>query len=168
MRYWPHLIIAAVISSGILFARSHWIDQGRAEVKAEWNAQKAEDAQAIAELREKVRLQEIKHADELAKVDANFQEVRLNDKLQTDHIIGELRAGNARLRDRFTCKPTTGSTNTGHTSASTSGRDAATQGGLQTADAEFLVRFADDADAVVQQLQACQAVVRADRGLHRE
>lgn len=167
LRYWPHLTVAAALIGGGLFLRSEWIEQGRNEVRAEWQEQKDKDAAAIAELRETIRKKEIKHAEELNAIDKNYQEVRLNDKLQTDHIIGDLRAGNARLRQRFTCPATSGGDKT-NTGTSTGQRDAATQGGLQTADAEFFIRFADDADAVVRQLHACQSVIRADRGLVHE
>lgn len=49
------------------------------------------------------------------------------------------------------------------TSSSPSGGDGTTRSRLSDADAEFFITFAADADKVVEQLAACQAVIKQDR-----
>lgn len=75
---------------------------------------------------------------------------------EKERTIADLRAGNRRLRERFQCPPNGVSRN----SQAPSSSDGATQSGLLDADAEFLVRFAAEADERVNQLTACQAVLK--------
>lgn len=70
-----------------------------------------------------------------------------------DAIIADLRSGNLRLRDKFRC-PTV-STPAGSSGGSNDSETA----GLQNEDAEFLVREADRADAVVRQLTLAQDII---------
>lgn len=139
---------------------------------AEVNGINAQHAQAItnatqrtldAEQRE--RDKEAQHATDMAALDAQHTKEMNDAKAAADTTIANLRAGSIRVRDRFTCnaagaKPTS---STGQAGTSASVGDGATAGGLQTADAEFLLREADRADAVTVQLGACQAIVRGDR-----
>lgn len=75
---------------------------------------------------------------------------------EKDRIIADLRTDNRRLRGRFTCQAPSlpGESN------SPGVGDAAAQGGLLREDAEFLVRFAAEADERVNELTACQAVLK--------
>lgn len=95
-------------------------------------------------------------------LDARFTE-ELNDaKREADDLVAAVRADERRLRNRFTCPAATGSAGSG-TSPGASVGDAGEESGLRTADAEFLIRLAAEADQVVTQLRACQAIVAADR-----
>ncbi|WP_396190009.1 lysis system i-spanin subunit Rz [Flavobacterium sp.] len=77
-------------------------------------------------------------------------------ELERNRLLAQLRSGERRLRERFTCRAA-------GTPAGAEGSADAPQGGLSPADGEFLVRFAADADSVVRQLTACQAILKADR-----
>lgn len=75
---------------------------------------------------------------------------------EKDRVLADLHNANLRLRRRFQC-PTTSVP--GDSGTATSG-DGASQSGLLVADAEFLVRLAAEADARVNQLTACQNVLK--------
>ena len=92
---------------------------------------------------------------EVADVRAEYARSEADAKAELDRLVGEL-GRERRLRQRFRCPaPEAG------TAGAPEGSDAAPQGGLLDADAEFLVRFAADADGVVRQLTACQNYVKA-------
>ena len=79
-------------------------------------------------------------------------------KANADRTIADIRAGNLRLRNRFTC-PSSAAEVTG----SATGSDGAGQAGLLGSDAEFLISEAERADKVVNQLTACQNILKAER-----
>jgi hypothetical protein len=84
-------------------------------------------------------------------------------RAQLDETIRCLRDGSCtavKLRQRFTCPRTQPATTIADGAG---GGDDSGERGLRDADAEFLVRYAHDADRVVRKLAACQAVVTADR-----
>lgn len=83
------------------------------------------------------------------------EETRIAREADTARTIAGLRAGTVKLRPRFQCP------RVDRPAAPAAGSDDAAEGGLQIEDAEFLVREADRADGIVQQLTACQAVVQA-------
>lgn len=120
-------------------------------------------AEAVAKLQQQARDKERQHGEQLATIDQQHQEKLSHEINSRDRTIADLRAGNVRVRQRFTC-PAASDQRVPSTSTSTSGGDEAQAGGLQREDAEFFVRFASEADEVTLQLQACQATVRSDRG----
>jgi hypothetical protein len=129
-------------------------------VIAKANAAHAKD---LADKLAAARAEEQSKAADMHAIDTQTIQDKQNEIDSRDSTIADLRAGSLRLRDHFTCSA--GSDKRLPDVAATAGkRDAARQGGLQQADAEFLVRLASDADQVARQLQACQAVVRSDRG----
>jgi len=77
--------------------------------------------------------------------------------------LNSLRDGTGRLFVNATC-PAAGGDPATAAPAAAGGRDGSTRAELSRADSEFLLRLGAEADAVVLQLTACQAVVRADRG----
>jgi hypothetical protein len=79
------------------------------------------------------------------------------DKIENekDAVIADLRSGDVRLRERFTCP-----TSVPNDTPASGERDGGEGRGLLEQDAEFLVRFAAEADARVKQLQSCQAVLK--------
>jgi hypothetical protein len=79
---------------------------------------------------------------------------------EKDAVIADLRAGNVRLRQRFTCPAPAVSEG----SAAPGERDGGERSGLLEQDAEFLVRLAAEADERVKQLQACQNVLKETQG----
>lgn len=122
------------------------------------------NASALALLQAKVRQQEQDKAAELAAIDQQHQQDIANREAISNRTIADLRAGTVRLRSDIAANEFAASVRLPSAAASTGQRNAAAGVGLRIADAEFLVRTADEADQVADQLRACQAVVRADRG----
>lgn len=108
------------------------------------------DAVVAARKEEQAKVQRyIAALDQLAK----DNEALTNEK---DRILADLHNANLRLRRRFTC-PAASVPGTPGTPAV---GDGAPQSGLLVEDAEFLVRLAAEADARVNQLTACQNVLK--------
>jgi len=97
-------------------------------------------------------------------LDTKYTEELNNAKLETENALAAVAAGELRLRNRFTCNSAASASGAGvATSPGASVDNAGEKGGLQGTDAAFLVRLASEADAVVTQLRACQAVIAGDR-----
>lgn len=93
-------------------------------------------------------------------------EERENDKAKADSIVAAYRSDNLRLQRRFAAV-TVAATGPAEATPGLAGNNATETIGLQGADVEFLVRFADDADQVANALRACQGVVLEYQGLYR-
>lgn len=122
------------------------------------------NASATALLQAKVRQQEQDKTAELAAIDQRHQQEIHDREAISNRTIADLRAGTVRLRNDIAAHEFAAAGSLPSAAAGTGQRDAAKGVGLRIADAEFLVRTADEADQVADQLRACQAVVRADRG----
>lgn len=109
-------------------------------------------AQQLIDVVEQERA-EVKKYTEIAAQLEQEKETLANEK---DAVIAGLRADTLRLRRRFTCPATSVSAE----SSASGERDGGEAGGLSKQDAEFLVRFAAEADERVIQLQACQNVLK--------
>jgi hypothetical protein len=164
----PYAIIAALL---VWFASlagiGYWQNTaGRTAERVAWqereNTQLAEANAKIIELNLKARTEEREHADRLAAVSIKYQEDIRNEKRKAAVVIADLRAGIIRLRDPAAVQAR--GSGTGETSATSGRRDGHAGGELSPELAEFLVAEASRADEVARQLDACQAVVRADRG----
>lgn len=99
-----------------------------------------------------------------AAIDQHYQEAIANEKQSTDRTINDLRTGAISLRKRLAAITITAA-GMPCTATSAGCGDGAATVGLQAEDAALLVRLSAEADAIVQQLNACQAVVRADRAV---
>jgi hypothetical protein len=106
------------------------------------------------------RTEEQTRARYIAGVDAAYERGKADAQAQVAGVLDDVRAGRYVLRDRFKC-PAIRSAPAPPGAARVS--DAAAPAVLSGEDVQFLVRFAGDADAVRGQLQACQAVIEADR-----
>ena len=164
------LALAALLAAGALGAGAY-----RAGMNAERNAWLARDnaqlrsANArIAQLQAQARAQEQAHGTAMAAAAAQFKKDLHDVRTQKDGVIADLRSGRLRLRvpvvaaASAACGAGGASTEAG---AGAAGGDGEARAELSGAAAEFLVSFASEADAVVRQLSACQAVVAADREL---
>ena len=143
---------------------------GRADGrKLEGAAWQKREAEINAETATKIQVaNEAVRAEEHAKA-AKFVEIStgLQGKLkEKDHALNialdSVRSGAIRLSVPATCPPPGGNTE-GGTTASAGGRDATTRAELSEQAARFLTSEASRADKIVEQLTACQAIVRADR-----
>lgn len=124
-------------------------------IKIASDKQHSDDADAARQL-------ERDHAVDMAVLDSKYQKVMENEKAITNATINDLQLGNVRLRKQFAAVKLPASA-AGTPGTSTGGSDAAYSAGLRVEDAGFLIRLADDADAAVNKLAACQAIVKADR-----
>lgn len=121
---------------------------------------------ALAAEQARARITEQQHAQRMAILDQEHTEALENARNQTERDIDSVRTGTISVRDRFTCpagSDRAADSGTGNAGPAPGIRDAAQTGGLRPEDAAFLIRLADEADAVVRQLSACQAIVRNDR-----
>lgn len=127
---------------------------------------RAHRAALAAELRAKAE-REAQHAKDMAALDEKFTKEIEDAKRVSDRDIAAVRAGELRLRERFTCPapgPAAGPSGGADKAGTTTGLgDDPAPGGLRQPDAEFLIRYSDEADTVVRQLSACQAIVNRDR-----
>lgn len=123
------------------------------------------NASALALLQAKARQQEQDKAAELAAIADKHQQDIANREAISNSTIAGLRAGTIRLRSDIAANEFAASVRLPSVAAGTGQRDAAPGVGLRIADAAIIIGAADQADEVADQLRACQAVVRADRGL---
>jgi hypothetical protein len=153
-------IAGAIYQAGATAERSAWQKRENAElVKA--NAR-------VIELESQARAQEHRHADDLALASQTYQEKLAHEKAAHDRTVADLRSGALRLRIEL-ARRQTGSGSATAEAVSSAGRcDGETRAELSAASAEFLVGLASEADEVVHQLTACQAVVTADRQIQSQ
>jgi prophage endopeptidase len=163
-RVLPYLAACALIFGVFFLAYRHGVTVTTEHYQAIIAKRDTDQAKALAALKDQALVQEHLHAAAMATVDHNYQEQLKNEISSRDAVIDGLRAGTVRLRQRFIC-PAASSGSVPTATSSTSSGDTAEGSGLQSADAEFLVRLASEADTVTLQLQACQEVVRNDRAM---
>ena len=137
----------------------HGHSRGAAGVQAEWDADRAQLNTKLLAQERSARAAEQQHAQTLATIDAKYQENERNAQLETDRLRAQLRAGTVRL----SVPVVAGSCSLSAAGSGAGSSDGAARADIQPAAADDLVALAADADAVVRQLSACQAVVRADR-----
>lgn len=129
----------------------------------DWAEQKAAQDRANLSHAEQTVAWERREAELSAAADSAYQRGIEDGKKSLDADIAGIHDGSKRLRDKFRC-PTPAKQPDPVPSASTSTgiNNEASGGGLQPADAEFLIRLGHEADEVVGQLTACQS--RLNRG----
>lgn len=107
---------------------------------------------------------EAKAAMDMAALDAKYTKEIQDEKARSDRDIAAVRAGEYRLRERFTCTGTSGpSSGAVQAGTSTGMGDAATKRGFGQEDAAAVIAAADEGDRWAKQLMACQDIVRRDR-----
>lgn len=166
------LAVLAILGAAYAFGSTNTANKWRAVV-ANMNEQQAnvlaqKHAEAAA-LDRKYRDREQQHAIDMAAIDNAYQQEIIKRETISNRTIADLRGNVVRLRDKFTCACDSDSAAGTATPGTAPGiRDAAASLNLRAADAEFLVRLADEADAVADQLKQCQAVVQSDRSIHQD
>lgn len=148
--YWQH-------GEGVKTERVNWQTRESKELRDANNK--------ITMLQEQARQKEADHAQALSDISSNYQK-ELNDaNKQNKALTDAVRSGELRLRDNnASCQSADGSY-PGTVGTSTSGRDGRAGTELSREAAEFLLILTEEADAVVRQLNACQAVIKEDRNL---
>ena len=155
--------LGSIIGVGIWQNRT-----GHAVEKLAWETKQSAELtvanKMITDLETKARTSEQDHATAINTIDTNYQRSLTNANTKYAHDIAAIRAGTIKLRDPAASKCANSGTVSG-TPANTSGSDGGEGTGLSETTSEFLLTFAHDADEVVNQLQSCQAVLKADRAL---
>lgn len=167
-KFAPYLIAAAVFAAVLFASYRHGVTTERAvqqlvikQMELEAQTLRTAYATETTRLSEEVRAGEQAKAARIATIDQQHQEAIAYANTELDKLRADVRAGAIRLRPHFTCTDTTNAT--GKAATSTGVSHGGTQGGLRTADEEFLIRIAREADDITRQLHACQAIVRSDR-----
>lgn len=117
----------------------------------------------IKELEDQARAKEHEHAQAMATASSKYQEDLKHEKTAKDRAIAALRSGDLRLRIPVACPEGAGGSTTAAPGPGAIGRDGETRAELSVQASEFFVGLTNEADEVVRQLTACQAVVIADR-----
>lgn len=99
---------------------------------------------------------------DLAAQQQDFENRRQAREHEVENLLADARAGTVRLRERFTCPAGTGVS--GAAGAAGTAVDAAPRG-LSAADADFLVRFAAECDAVAAERNLGQRYARTVSGM---
>lgn len=136
----------------------------------ELDSQAAADAK-YKQLEAKYRALEQGGAQQLADVSADYQEKLKNAESKNADLIAKLRTGAVRLRDpnasaASSCvsgMPATPSGAGGRDGGTTAGLPDASAGILSDAASQFLIELTGKANTIVEQLAACQQIVRTDR-----
>lgn len=164
-------LIGVVVWLASLAAVGIWQNGvGHAVERADWLQRETTELTAanaeIVRLNAQARLAERLTAETMNAIAIQYEEDKINEIRERDAVIADLRAGNIRLRDRnATRQPGAGGTPGSPTSPRQC--DGAEAGELSGPTSEFLIGLMAEADEVVKQLTACQAVIRADRAIPR-
>lgn len=164
----PWIIVGFLVALIAASAGSYWkgSNDGRTAEKAAWQAR--ENAELVAANAEILRLEEAaretehRHAQELADISAGFEKDKADAAAQKDRDVAAARAGTLSLRIPSICKEAGGGTGSA-IAASPGERDGPATTELPREITANLLALADDADEVVKQLTACQAIVKNDR-----
>ena len=167
-----YILIAAGVVAGL--AMLAWGIYGKGEAagvakeRAVWQGKESKELAAanakILKLEQEARDREARQALALAEASADYQKRIADEKKKRDAAVAAARAGALVLRDPG--RPVGACPDRGEAPgapAGTVGRDGAAGGELSREAAAFLLELAGEADAVAEQLTACQAVVKADR-----
>lgn len=120
---------------------------GQANIQAKWDESraKADKAERAKEQAWNKAVWDLAYAAEIKRAER---------EQETDRTIADLRDGTLRLRDRFTCPKA---------SRDPAASAPSQEPGLLQSDAEFLVRFADEADQIADERNQCIASYNALR-----
>lgn len=137
-------------------------DAGHTDERVSWQAKDNAELKAanatIQLLNDEARAQEHKHAADMAAIGAQHAKERNDSEARHRRDVADARDGALKLRVAGACKADPGGAGAASTAAP--GRDDSTTAELPGAVAADLLDLANDADDTVQQLTACQAVVK--------
>ncbi len=160
------VLVAAVVAAIYAYGRQQFGLGGQAE-RAAWLAREngalTKANGRIKELEEQARAREHEHAQDMANTSAKYQEDLKHEKSAKDRVIADLRSRALRLRIPVTCPISAAGDRTAAPGTGAAGRDGETRAELSVEASEFLVGLTSEADEIVHQLDACQAVINADR-----
>lgn len=164
----PYIILGVgAVWLGSLVGVGYWQNKaGHTDERTTWlsreNKELTEANQKIADLNTAIRETERQHTVRLSDISTAYQKELKNAKAQRDRDVATARAGTLRLQ--FTPDSQgAGGSETGSTAATASGCNGAERTELPRETVADLLELVNDADDVVRQLTACQAVILSDR-----
>lgn len=160
IRYAPHMTAGFLFLALLFGAYRHGVTTTETAWQARHNAELAKANQATADAQAQAREAERRGVEAVAIIEGQLHDQQQQAQADRDRLLADIDSGAVRVRDRFTC-PAAGGMPGAATSAGQ--RDAGKVGGLRREDVRFLVRLANEADAVTRQLQACQQILQAER-----
>lgn len=171
---WAKALGIVAIALGIIYAISAYngwlINVGKTAERAEWlkreNAELVAAKARIKTLEDEARAQEHAHGQAMVAASTQYQKDLSHEQATKDGVIADLRAGTRRLRIELAAAKATGGSGAAQAGAGPGRCDGPATAELSQSAAEFLVDLASEADTVVHQLTACQAVVVADRKIN--
>ncbi len=159
------LILLAGIALAVYGYGQDQFEQGKKAERAEWQQRESTELTtanaAILKLTAAARQAEHDHAAALTEASAAYQEQLRHEKTSRDRTIADLQSGALRLRVELARRETAGGSAAAEGDAGPGRCDAGAFGELSPAAAGFLVDLATEADDVVHQLTAAQAVIGA-------
>jgi hypothetical protein len=155
----PRQVWIGLTVLALVFGAYRWAyNAGANAVQADWDAERAANKLAADAQAAEAAAKEAKDAAAFALLADNLRKENERAKQDADRTIADLRRGTIRLRSRFTCPSTVS-----QAAGSASGSDETRESGLRSEDAEFLISESARADGVARTLQACQAILAAER-----
>ena len=157
------LILILACGSSYVSGRHDGVKITAAKYEAQQIVSDRSAADALARAAQSAK--DIEHASQTAQeaASATYQKELTNVTKIKDRVIAQLRAGSIRLRDPG-AKYSLGANTLPSIGTTPGGCNGGAEAELSDSLAEFLTGEASRADGVVAQLQACQAVVKSDRG----
>lgn len=150
-------VLALVVSLVLWLVYQHGMDAGRAEVKAEWQAEQIEQARMRADAAMKARWREQDLQSTIDQLRGDHHETVKRITLERDAVVRELR----RRAERPANYVPPAATAAGAESAPSCSGDQ-----LWRNDAEFLAGLAAAADTVRASLTECRAAYDAAKGVN--
>ncbi|WP_162559373.1 lysis system i-spanin subunit Rz [Microvirga sp. 17 mud 1-3] len=169
-RILPYLVAVVAVVAVLFGAYRHGVNTTTDRYERRLADISTANATALAQAQADARGKELAAQQAQADIETAYLQGQRDAQAITDRTIDDLRADRVRLRGDL-ASAQCALAGVSDIATGTGQRNAACAGGLRKADAEFLVRFADHADAVARQLQAAQAIIESDRkvcGMHQD
>jgi prophage endopeptidase len=154
------LVMAAAIGGAWWRGHASGLESGRAAVQARWDADKLRQQDVALQAQAAAREQEHSMAASVAAVADHYVKENARAKIETADLRRRLADGSLRLTVPGACP---GGDPAAAPAGGSGGGDGRASADLPRPIAAALLDLGDEADAVVRQLTACQAVVRAER-----
>lgn len=152
---WQVALVAVGLWGGTQWAHGNALQLALAQ-------QETKAAEAALAYTNTVRAAEKAHAQNLADIAAHAAREQADAQREIEDLRARVRAGDIRLRQRFTCPRSPAGAAGG---ADAGGPAGAEEAGLGREDAEFLVRIAAEGDDAIRERNLCIAVVNEYRSL---